>query len=248
MAKNYPLILPSEKRKYHGFTLVELMITMAISGIVIAAIYSAYISQQRTYLAQEQVAEMQQNIRAAMDIMTREIRMAGYDPTRDANAGITTAQVGQISFTLDIIDTSGATPFVSDGKTDGPGEIIDFGFSADADQDNDRNGIPDIVIDGVPMALHLGRQTGGAGGYEAIAENFQAIEFRYLDNDGNVTTTLDDIRVVQISLLARAAQEDRNFTDTTTYTTASGIDLGPFNDNYRRRFQITTVQLRNMGL
>ena len=63
-----------------GFTMVELLITMLISGVIMAAIYSAYTAQQRTYLAQQQVAGMQQNIRAGLDIMVRELRMAGYDP------------------------------------------------------------------------------------------------------------------------------------------------------------------------
>jgi len=221
-----------------GFTLVELMLTMAISGIIVAAIYSVYISQQRTYLAQEQVAEMQQNIRAAMDIMTREVRMAGYDPAGGAGSGIIAALPGQISFTQ---DTNG------DGDTTDAGEMIDFGFSA-AVVDADRDGVPDAVSNGVPDASPLGRQTGGAGGYQAIAENIQAIEFRYLDAANGVTATLADIHSVQISILARAGRQDRDFFNSMTYTSASGATWGPYNDNFRRRLLITSIQCRNLGL
>jgi type IV pilus assembly protein PilW len=70
-----------------GFTLVEIMIALALSGIVMAAIYTAFLSQQRSYLAQEQVSEMQQNIRAGVDILTREIRMAGCDPDPNQEGG-----------------------------------------------------------------------------------------------------------------------------------------------------------------
>ena len=62
-----------------GFTLVELLIALAVSGIIMTGIFSAFKTQQDSYLAQEQVAEMQQNLRASLYIMTREIRMAGYD-------------------------------------------------------------------------------------------------------------------------------------------------------------------------
>ena len=48
-----------------GFTLLELLIAMALSIIIMAAIYSTYYSQQKSYLVQEQVAAMQQNLRAA---------------------------------------------------------------------------------------------------------------------------------------------------------------------------------------
>ncbi|MGD9662582.1 MAG: hypothetical protein AB7U63_15045 [Porticoccaceae bacterium] len=51
---------------------------------------------------------------------------------------------------------------------------------------------------------------------------------------------------MQISLLARADRPDTQFTNTETYTTASGAVWGPYNDNFRRRFQIITVQCRNM--
>jgi type IV pilus assembly protein PilW len=217
-----------------GFTLVELMIAVAISGIVVAAIYSAYLTQQRTYLAQEQVAEMQQSIRAALDIMVREIRSAGYDPLKSAGAGISTASAGQLSFTR---DNNG------DGDTTDPSEMIDYGFSADANFDTGRDGVPDNG--GV---LSLGRQIGGGGGYQPIADSIERIEFRYLDAAGAVTAILLNIRAIQISVLARAGQADQNFTNNMTYTSASGANWGPYNDNFRRRLLITTVQCRNMGL
>ena len=62
-----------------GLTLIELLASMAISGIILAAITTTFISQTRSYDAQEQISAMQQNARAAMDMITREARMAGYN-------------------------------------------------------------------------------------------------------------------------------------------------------------------------
>ncbi|MBW2048003.1 MAG: hypothetical protein JRJ09_05665 [Deltaproteobacteria bacterium] len=61
---------------------MELLIAMAIALVVITSIASAFISQRKTYAVQEQISEMQQNARAAMDIMSREIRMTGYGVPR----------------------------------------------------------------------------------------------------------------------------------------------------------------------
>ena len=61
-----------------GLTLVELMVALAIAFIVIGAVYQAFTSQQRTYNIQDQVAEAQQNARVAMNILMRDLRMAGY--------------------------------------------------------------------------------------------------------------------------------------------------------------------------
>jgi prepilin-type N-terminal cleavage/methylation domain-containing protein len=70
-----------------GFTLVELLVAMAISGIVVAAVYTAFITQQKSYTVQDQVAETQQNARVGLDLIAREVRMAGYgQPAWSMNA------------------------------------------------------------------------------------------------------------------------------------------------------------------
>ncbi len=61
-----------------GVTLIELLIALVISGILIAGIYRTFIHQHRTHTTQEQVADMQQNVRVAINRMMKEIRMAGF--------------------------------------------------------------------------------------------------------------------------------------------------------------------------
>lgn len=241
----------SGSRKDCGFTLVELMIAMAAGALVLGAVMTSFLSQHRNYLAQDDVVEMQQNGRVAIDMLTRDIRMAGFDPTEDANATITDALPGQFSFTQDITDNAGTG--TSDGDVDDPGEEIDLGFGLG--NDAGRDGIPDADTDGdgVPDAVSLGRQTGGAGGYQPIAENIQAIEFLYTIGDGAAAPTtnppagqLNNISSVRISILARASNPDQNFTNSMTYMTPSGATWGPYNDNFRRRLFITTIKLRNL--
>ena len=65
----------------HGFTLVEVLIAMAIGGILLGAVVSTFVLQSKSYDVQEQMTEMVQTARAAMDMISREVRMAGYDPT-----------------------------------------------------------------------------------------------------------------------------------------------------------------------
>ena len=85
----------------NGFTLVELLVAMAVASILGVIFAAAYAAQVRGSNAQEVTTDMNQNARAAMEIMTQEIRMAGLDPTEDANARIITANVSELSFTLD---------------------------------------------------------------------------------------------------------------------------------------------------
>ena len=65
-------------KKEKGLTLIELLVAFVISGLLIAGLYRTFIGQQKTYTVQEQVVDMQQNVRAAVNRMMSEIRMAGF--------------------------------------------------------------------------------------------------------------------------------------------------------------------------
>ena len=70
-------------RRSKGLTLIELLVAMAVSGILIAGVYRTFIGQHKTYAAQEQIVDMRQNARVAISRMMREIRMAGFGNVSD---------------------------------------------------------------------------------------------------------------------------------------------------------------------
>ena len=61
-----------------GFTLVELMVVVAIFFFILAGVFTAYITQHHASVIQAQVTDTQQNARIAMDFLSKEIRMAGF--------------------------------------------------------------------------------------------------------------------------------------------------------------------------
>ena len=70
------IYLPSSNR---GVSLIELLIAFVIGAMIIAGIYKVFIAQSKAYTVQDQVVEVQQSIRSAMEILLRDIRKAGYD-------------------------------------------------------------------------------------------------------------------------------------------------------------------------
>lgn len=90
----------------HGFTLLELLVSSAIFGIVLVGIYTAYSASHTTTVRGENRAELQQNARVGMEMMVREIRMAGYDPsdaiTSQSTTPIEVADANSICFLADV--------------------------------------------------------------------------------------------------------------------------------------------------
>jgi type IV pilus assembly protein PilW len=223
-----------------GLTLVELMVALAMAGIVMAAVCASYITQVRGAISQETMLDMQQTARAALEIMENEIRMAGCDPTRRAGAAISTATAAELFFTMDLENDAGAPK--PDGDTDDGNESVRYALNRDANHDGQADRIP----------CDLGRDTGG--GLQPFAENIDALNFVYLDDQGRPLPTgfsMDQIRAVQITLVARSGEQLRGllraYQDETTYRNQQGeVVFPPQGDNLRRLLLTTTVYCRNL--
>lgn len=61
-----------------GFTLVEVMLAMAITAVLLVGIYNLFGSQEKSQVLVDQMAEMNQDLRVAATMITRDMRMAGY--------------------------------------------------------------------------------------------------------------------------------------------------------------------------
>jgi type IV pilus assembly protein PilW len=61
-----------------GLTLIELMVSMLIGVTVVAAAFTALTTTQKANRANSQVVETQQNVRVAMDLISGDIKKAGF--------------------------------------------------------------------------------------------------------------------------------------------------------------------------
>lgn len=65
-------------KKQHGFTLVELMVAMTLGLLLLGGVITILTSSHQTYRVNDALARMQENARYAFQILSRDIRMAGY--------------------------------------------------------------------------------------------------------------------------------------------------------------------------
>jgi hypothetical protein len=175
--------------------------------------------------------------------MTREIRSAGYDPTRSANTGFVTKLPDALEkFSIDYSKDNNIIAFTAD---------------------NDGNGtINSTITEQIAYRFNAGAHTlerfnVTGGGWEAVAGNVDALNFVYFKQDGTRATVPQDIQYVEIALLVRARNAEPKFTNTTTYRNKQGDVLCPpessnpaicTRDHYRRRLLTTTVQMRNVRI
>lgn len=65
-------------QKYRGFTMIELMVAIAISAILMVVLAQVYASTKRTYRINEGLSRMQETGRYSVDLISRDMRLAGY--------------------------------------------------------------------------------------------------------------------------------------------------------------------------
>ncbi len=111
----------SNKSRDSGYSLAEVVVAIAIGMIILAAVTGTFIAQSKYFNSQEQINQMQQNARAAMDIIVREVKMAGYNPTHATLVGIPYSS-SQLEIRADLD---------GDGLTSSPNEDITYSFDAE---------------------------------------------------------------------------------------------------------------------
>ncbi len=98
-----------------GVTLIELLVALVIAAITLAGVYRVFISQTRSYAVQDQVMEVQQSVRGAMEILLRDLRMTGFDDDNVnsdvtiANPLVTPVQTSDITINYEYYDRTLAT-------------------------------------------------------------------------------------------------------------------------------------------
>jgi prepilin-type N-terminal cleavage/methylation domain-containing protein len=94
-----------------GFTITELVIAMAILGVLTAGIFALYNSQHKVTHIEADVVDVQQNLRMSLDSISRDARMAGFALTNGANpvavAGDGTGVGGSDTFTINAAGAMG---------------------------------------------------------------------------------------------------------------------------------------------
>ena len=181
-----------------------MLIALAVGALIMGGIYGILVQQRNVYARHQGMLEMRQNVRMGLDVMTNDIRMAGFDPTGNAGAGVVTAKADLFRFTIDR-NSSG---------TIGDAEFEDIAYRARAG------------------SLRIQSVRERASGFQAIVDTIQRLRFCYVlpGNDPQAPCVsevaagqLQNIRAVRLTLTAKASRRDPQYAEDDGYRTLDQV-------------------------
>ncbi len=246
----------SALRHQAGFSLLELLIAMALGLLLVVGIGTIFIGSNQTYRVQEQNARLQESGRFALEIVGRSLRQAGY---RSIQHGAT------------LLNTN--FPGVAITGNDGAGNAADsitIQFDGDVgDQDCEGNNVtPAMVAAATPVqnairlnALDLECDGNVVAGAQPLISNVEDLQVLYgIDTDGNqsadqyIATPADWDQVVsaRVCVLIRSEEQGisavaQNFLNCAGAlgTAAGNAAFTAAGDSRLRRAFVGTFNLRN---
>lgn len=204
-----------------GLTIIELLVTIIVAGMIMTAAISLHIHNHKIYSKEECLIEARDHTRGALSVLVEEIRLAGYNPTEAV---------------YPIFD-----PPVRYGDTD----------SVIIRMDLDSNGVCDAGEERIyffsPQNNTIYRALMPTADTFVIARNIDYLEFRYFKEDGTELTRpvdipqADSIRAIKIIIVGKTRKEFGGYHESGTYPNGSSYD-----DRYYRCWDSTFVRLRNL--
>lgn len=195
-----------------GTTLIELLLAVVMLGVVVMGIFYLWSYNQQAYLQGSEAAEVQHYARAAMETLSREIRLAGYDPCRYV---VPKADLGAppLPWHTDCVENTNAGAVTRTAF--GPGRTYSAAIVC-CDPTGltirmDRNGDGQILTTQDPAEIivfsyanPILSRTAGNGSAQEVARSVNTFVLAYLQADGITAVTdatqWDRISVIRITL------------------------------------------------
>jgi type II secretory pathway component PulJ len=142
------------RRRSRGYSLAEVLVATTLGVFILGVAASFFGAQQRALRVQNTFAESQNVTRTFTDLISRELRMAVFDPSEaafvpstdpawcpGARPGLVEATASSIRFQQDLN---------GDGDVTDTGEDVRYGMSGNTIQRTDVDGVPLTLVTGVP--------------------------------------------------------------------------------------------------
>jgi len=207
---------PRPFRDRAAFTLPELMVAIAITGLVMGGLLGLLVSGQQSYSEGSNLVDAQQSARIVMSRLMHEIRGAGYNPSSDPALFAAITAQSATGFTIQndwngngVIETNVTTTVSGVGR----GEQVTYFVVGNTLRRRESNIDPSPCD--VPTDL------------TCVIAPIEQVAFQYLDAANAVTAVAANIRTIGVTLQVRP--------QTQPTTTVQGKALVSMTDRARIR-------------
>ena len=183
-----------------GFTLVELLIVLAVFGLLMSMIFSSLAESQNASAIARDESETNQNLQDVFILMTSEMRTIGFPPSSYYDQSY-------------LQDPSSPKNLVAQGLVEASSSVLKFQGDINGDKTVDY---VHYYLSGsaAPYSLHRfagsmnpdGSLPGGSA--QKLSEQLESLQFRYFDRSGNETANLPDISTIELGITMRTRQVD----------------------------------------
>lgn len=186
------------RRSEHGFTLVEMLLTSAIFTIVTASVLAMVADTYRSYVQEKNSSDVVWQGRAALDLLVRDLRLAGYPPTNTyaQAANVTSANSNLVAATF-LAATATNVIFEADLDGNGVVERVEYRVNGTA---LERSAVSKNADGSVPAAQ-----------YDTLASNVNngaTALFTYATDPLSALASPGNINSVRINLFLRTPTPD----------------------------------------
>jgi len=183
-----------------GFTLVELLIVLAIFGVLMGMIFSSLTEGQNVSAIARDESEMNQNLQDVFSLITTEMRYIGFPPAS--------------YYDQSYLQSPGSPKnLVAHGLVEASSNVLKFQGDINGDKTVDY---VHYYVSGsaAPYSLHRfagslnpdGSLPGGSA--QKLSEQLESLQFRYFDRSGNETANLPDVSTIELRVTMRTRQVD----------------------------------------
>ncbi len=225
------MIHPDNRQRKGGFTLVELLVAIALGITILLATTRLFVDGRESFQYQQQWLDLHERGRHAIQFLSAELRKAGYPAGEFSGTPLSAAnQSGENGSDSLTLSYQGAKDCAGSSSS-----TIRYYMEAGT--------------------LRCDGNGGSSPTPQTLTSHIEGLQFRFgsdLDGDRSIDRYLaansisdwSEVHTIQVALLLRSGLPVRQKPDLGSYTLFETVH-GPYNDHYLRRIYRTTIQLRN---
>jgi len=178
---------PSDANDTSGFTLVEFLIATTILLVITLPLFSALNEIQQAASRQAEVQQIMDNLRVALQAVTRCIRQSGNDPYQTGFDAISVMGTSEVRIRSDL---TGSKAPGKPNRGDPDGDITDSS--------------EDILIRYNKLKKRI-EMVSAKGAVQIIADEISDFSLQYMDSEGNPVVNGRQVRIIRVKISGKGS-------------------------------------------